>query len=490
MSTSYFIYNSTFSWLFSSFRQSTISTFTAQNAQFASSIVSYNAGYSTFMQSTIIQTNSTINQYVSTIQNSTLSIVNNYISTINQSIRSEEAFTLTGTNFQAVMNFSTTTNFHISVRSPLLNGSSNYRITYQSNSVSNLNNYRGLITVDVDTVTSGYSNNNGRLCLDTYRWGLPTTIFNEFYPLISSADYTMVYEYNIRNSIVYTNLLNVYPRLRVFALAIGAATANNVFVGGVPQTGTYWRGSPITVQWSNYSHFPIGSIGAPAFNAEILVDVLYSNQLQGRFGPYPLSVSSATVVLPYISSIQTVPMSTLLRSYIVGNPMNASELSVNVLVPQISTFQIAPAPNKFIALQQIQALDTTGANALSLTLNPTVAMTGTAGGNNLAFDNNTTAYGRGNALDNDPTSITIGPVNQNNPDNAARYTIGIPTTSISSIVLQNISASSNVTRTPAIGINDAQEMQGATLTIACPINNVLYTSTINLTSSAIQVFRV
>ncbi len=371
LSTSFVQYSSTFTGLFQSIQTSSISQLTSQNAQFISSMNSYQSQFNSTLVSTnasiVIQTNSTANRVLSSIITSTntayTAFVNSFaaynVSTVGLStLFTNQTITLSGSNFQGTMDFGGFTNFTINVRAPLISGSSNYRINYNSNQISNLNYRRGFITVDVSTVTTGYSNNNGRLCLDTYRWGLPTTIYNEFYPSISSCDYTTVYSYTILNNIVYTNLLNVFPRLRVNALNITTATNTGV-------ANSYWRGSPLNVSWSNYSFFPIQAIGAPAYAAEVLVDVGYSNIVQSQFGPYPLTVSSATIRLPYITGSTANLISTFIRTYIVGKPLEAEERVVNMIMPQLYSVEIASPAGKFLALNEVSAFSDTGNNTFS-----------------------------------------------------------------------------------------------------------------------------
>lgn len=378
LSTSYIQYSSTYIGLLQSIQTSSIVQLTSQNAQFISSINSYQSQFNTALTSTntaiLLQTTSAATTTLTNITSSTNTVyttfVNTLVSSFNpissvglSSLYTNQTITLTGSNFQGTMDFGGFTNFTINVRSPLISGSSNYRINYNSNQISNLNYRRGFITVDVSTVTTGYSNNNGRLCLDTYRWGLPTTIYNEFYPTISSCDYTTVYSYTILNNIVYTNLLNVFPRLRVNALTITTGTNTSI-------PNSYWRGSSLNINWSNYSFFPIHAIGAPAYSAEVLVDVGFSNTVQLRYGPYPLSVSTASIFLPYVTGSTPNLISTFIRTYIVGKPMEADEKIVSLIMPQLYSMEIAAPSGKFLALNEVSAFSDAGANTFS-SLTPT-----------------------------------------------------------------------------------------------------------------------
>ncbi len=369
LSTSFIQYSSTFSGLFQAIQISSVNQLTTQNTQFISSMNSYQFQFNSTITSTttavVTQTTSTATRILNNITSSTNTIYNNFVTSLNaaasvnlSTLFTSQTITLSGTNFQGTLDFGGFTNFTVNVRSPLVSGSSNYRITYNSNQIANLNYRRGFITVDVSTVTTGYSNNSGRLCLDTYRWGLPTTIYNEFYPSISSADYTSVYSYTILNNIVYTNLLNVFPRLRVNALNITTPTNTGV-------SGSYWRGSPVTVNWSNYSFFPLNAIGAPAFTSEVLVDVVLSNTVISRYGPFPLSISTTSVMLPYVTGVVANPQTALIRSYIVGKPMDAFETPVSIIMPQLFSLSITNAPSKFLALNEVSAFSDAGVNTFS-----------------------------------------------------------------------------------------------------------------------------
>ncbi len=369
MSTSFIQYSSTFTGLFQSIQQSSISQLTTQNTQFISSMNSYQSQFTNALTSTntalLVQTTSTATRVLNNITASTNTAYNSFITSLNSvssvglsTLFTNQTITLSGTNFQGTLDFAGFTNFTVNVQAPLISGSSNYRITYNSNQIGNLNYRRGFITVDVSTVTTGYSNNNGRLCLDTYRWGLPTTVYNEFYPLISSSDYTTVYSYTILNNIVYTNLLNVFPRLRVNALTIATPTNTGV-------SNSYWRGTQLAVSWSNYSFFPINAIGAPAFSGEVLVDVLLSNSVVGRYGPYSLNVSTATIALPYVTGITSNIQSSMIRSYIVGKPLEAQEVSLNVILPQLYSVEITAPSGKFLALNEVSAFSDAGSNTFS-----------------------------------------------------------------------------------------------------------------------------
>lgn len=372
LSTATRFYTSSYTGLFATTNTTATGQRSTITTQFISTLASYTSQYNAFAVSSA--TTSYINatydrtQALNRLQNSTIRAyqltTSNLLGTLSSlgcsTLYTNQTITLGGNTFEGQLDFQNFTNFQVNVRSPLVSGSSNYRVSYTSNAVSSIAFKQGMIFVDVSTITSGYSNNDGRLCLDLYRWGLPTTIFNEFYPTISTADYTLLYEYTIQDSVVYTTLLNLFPRLRMTALSI-ATPAN----AGSP--GYYWRGTPITLNWSNYSFFPSNAVQAPAYNAEVLVDVFNTNtyQLLSRNGPYDYTLSTATLRLPYYTGSIVNPVPLTINTYIVGKPMEGQEVNVNVLLPQLNFVRVTAASGKFLAFSELSATaDGTGTNVL------------------------------------------------------------------------------------------------------------------------------
>jgi hypothetical protein len=96
------------------------------------------------------------------------------------------------------------------------------------------------------------------------------------FPTLSSADYTLMYDYRIYNSTLYTSLQNIYPRLRIL---------NANVIGG---------GGSVTADWTNYSWIPTGLIGAPPFSPQINVDLLQGGSIVQRVGPFDVTVSTTT----------------------------------------------------------------------------------------------------------------------------------------------------------------------------------------------------
>jgi hypothetical protein len=491
-------YSSLFPLLYSSFFVSSITQLSTQNTQFASSITSYNTTLEFVIGSTnasvLNQTTTAANSALSTIVLSTTNTYNTFIANLNaqtstiglSTLYTVQNIGLTSTNFEGTMDFGAYTNFNIQVAGPLVSGSSNYRIVPSSN-LSGLNYRRGVITVDVSTIGSGYSNNSGQLCLDVYRWGLPTTVWGNVYPTISSADYMAMYEYTIQNSIVYTNLLNVYPRLRLSALALRATQVYNVLSGVSVQSNYFWRGSPIQLQWSNYSHFPFGAVGAPPYSPEIMVDVVASNQIQARYGPYTLGVSTLNFNLPYYGGSCNNPVATTVRTYLAGKQSEAQELTFQVLVPKFQEVRITPASGRFVSLTEIYGIsDTSFANSFA---GQTIGMYGTAAGSNLALGGSNATFGPSNAIDGLPTSITIGPTSVGVPD-ANAYLQLLPnfqntTTAISTISIFNVPSASNQAR----GTGDGRtEMNSSIMRTNVLIGTTQFYSSITLGSNNLQTY--
>jgi hypothetical protein len=359
--------------ILSSFSTSFGSNTSTQASQFMSTVI---VGFPSTLNFTINSTNRALfatgvfalNSTVSSAESSTLRAFNTFMTGINNQVStaalstlySLENINLTGNNFTATLDFANTRNFTINIYN-LINGSSSYRINYPTNSLVGLDMRKGIITLNISTVGSAYTNNNGLLRFDVYRWGIPTTVYGNMYPFISNADYMMQYEYTIMNQIVYTNLLNVYPRLAVRAPQI-SSIVRNVYIGDSNSYSAnhFWRGTPIQIEWSNYSYFPYGALGAPPYNPEVAIDVLINNTVVAEYGPYPLSQSTATIVAPYLTN-QLIPViPTNVRTYIVGMPRDFAEVTFNTIMPTFDNTAMYPAgypiSSKFIGGTEIVAI--------------------------------------------------------------------------------------------------------------------------------------
>ena len=231
--------------------------------------------FSTLYNSTLIETSQTFNNFVIGLQNFVSSAA---LSTL----YTEQLFTLSGTESTAVLDLPNYRNFAITVSDIM--DMSQYRITYDATALYGMDWRTGTILINVLS-TGSYSYNNGKMVMDTYRWGFPTSIYDSMFPTLSSADYTLMYDYRIYNSTIYTSLQNIYPRLRIL----------NAFASG--------GGGSLTANWTNYSWFPTGLLGAPPFMPQINVDLLQYGSVVERYGPYDISVSSITVPTAVTGSV-------------------------------------------------------------------------------------------------------------------------------------------------------------------------------------------
>ncbi len=381
--STFLLYSTLYTGLFSTVRTSSILQNSLIQTQFLSSLLSYGSIFGTLLPSTTVNNyaNQTFvaNSQLTTLQTSTVTTYTNLVSSLTATLSTaafstlytEQNITLGNTAFSGALDFRNFTNFYIRVRDPLLSGTtSSYALTYDYTSVSSLSNKTGIITIDVSTPTSVYTNNGSKLLIPTYKSGLPTTIWTEILPSISSANYIAMYEYTIQNSIVYTNLMNIYPKLTHSALAIQTSTNTGV-------VNSYWRGSQITLSWSNYSYLPINAIGLPAYNVEIGIDVLVNNTVISNAGPFAFGINTTTLNLPYLTGSYVNPVPTKIRSYIVGATDAPQELSLFTILPQFSNVSITPQAGNFLAIAELSAFTDSGTNAITSTNTTLLDGTGT-----------------------------------------------------------------------------------------------------------------
>lgn len=371
------ISRSYFNFYVSTLYASTLSTLIPSTILFTSSMVS--TLYSTSYFVVISTLNSTIGATTTQIYNSTIRVVNNstlaayntFVNGLNASIYTAAAYssiyTIQSTvlhedTFVATLDMATFRNFHIKLYN-LTNGSSNYRIKYNRTGVNGLDYRRGIITIDISTLGSAYTNHNSLLQFDVYRWGLPTTVWGNVYPYISNADYTLQYEYTILNSVIYTNLLNVYPRLAT-SHAVITPIVRNVYWTDVNNNSSwssrhFWRGTPIRISWSNYTYFPFQARGAPNFDPEVAIDIITEFSTIAEYGPYPLSVSTAIIYAPYtgLDFINYPAIDTIAKVYIIGQPeSNVATVHFDTIVPTFDYVKVSPNQNNFIGGAELVAV--------------------------------------------------------------------------------------------------------------------------------------
>lgn len=222
--------------------------------------------FSTLYNSTLIQAGTTFTNFVIGLQNF---VSSSALSTL----YTEQIFTLSGGQSTASLDLPAFRNFAIFISDIL--DTSEYRITYDPTALYGMDWKTGTILINVLS-TGSYSYNNGKIVMDTYRWGFPTSIYDSMFPTLSSADYTLMYDYRIYNSTLYTSLQNIYPRLRILNAGV---------IGG---------GGSVTADWTNYSWIPTGLIGSPPFSPQINVDLLQGGIVAQRVGPFDITVSTTT----------------------------------------------------------------------------------------------------------------------------------------------------------------------------------------------------
>ena len=361
----------------SSVYASTVSTVIPSTMAFVSSMIStlYSSLYydlnSTLQNTVVSSLTSTTNAYLSTLSPI---ITSNVTSTL----ASQQTLLLSNTSSSAVMDFANFRNFFVNITS-LTNGNV-YRLTYQSNALSNLTYNRGIITLDISTVGSFYSTNSSLLALDTNHFGYPTAISEKYIPYISNADYTMQYEYTILDQIVYTNLVGVYPRLNVTAMTYSTTVAP-VYVNNVVNSNFLWRNTPLIVSWSPYSFFPFGTLGGPPFIPQVQIGYSVGSSTVQTYGPFALSQSTATIQLPAITNASTF-VSTSLNTYVVGKPVTGASRNFTTILPSFNAILMTTTNNTIrIGGNKLSGFTDNGTNVLNLTNYSLLVSTSTSAAN-------------------------------------------------------------------------------------------------------------
>jgi len=393
----------------------------------SSLLISSSTDYQSTLEGSLNSTNAAVYNYTTAvadqtllnITNSTNTTYNIFVENLNASastaalstLYTASTLNLTDGQFVATMDFATYRNFNINIYN-IVNGSSNYVLNYQSNVISALDYRSGLITLNVSTVGLAYNNNNKQLRFDVNRWGYPTGSNTNLLPYISSASYIAQYQYNILNSVVYTNLLNIYPRLAIQNLLIYPTTVRNVYVSSISgwSYGDYWRGSPIKIGWSNYTYYPYSQLGSIGINPDILIDVIADGYAPETYGPYPYSQSTATVYAPYLTQQSTPVISTVVNVYIAGLQAQKASVNFNTIIPGFDTINIVPvnygvpfpANTRWIGGQELIAI-TENQNFPLYNLPITVTTTKPGPPTPLTYYNNNALY--------QPSNLLNGPIN-------------------------------------------------------------------------------
>jgi hypothetical protein len=254
---------------------------------------------------------------ISTVSGSTVATYNSYVtSTVTaystfvdslyyaastygtSSLYTNATLNLTSNTYTANLDLLSFRNFYVNIYGLQTTTNSNYRITYNPSTITNLNYNRGVITLNVSTPT--YAGGNHALMFNTNRWGFPTTVFNATFPGIMGYTYEAQYEYTIINQALYTNLLNIMPRIEMKNIAVAATpTVFNSTSGQILST-TFWYGTPINFTWSNYIGLPTTGFGGPPFDPRVVVDVYDGANLLTEYGPVSLSNNAITISTPSV----------------------------------------------------------------------------------------------------------------------------------------------------------------------------------------------
>jgi hypothetical protein len=442
-----------------------------QSGQFTSSMVGQGSQFNSAMNSSVTsittQTAIAATSTLNNIQNSTIQTYNNFVVGLNNTLSTatfstlytEQQLELTGSSSNAVMDLATFRNFNINVYNLSSTGAL-YKLTYNPNSIIGLNYRTGFIFINVSTVGQAYTSNSSQLRFDAYQWGLPTTIFGSVYPFISNADYLLQYQYVIQNNFLYTNLINVYPRIRIQTASFNSVGTNSlVNESDIPYTNAFWRGSQIQVSWTRYSFFP-STLGAPQFNPQVIVDMTIGGNVVAEYGPYPFyGPMSAIVNAPYLSGVQSSnALNTQIRVYIAGAPTQAATSSFITVMPsfdRISMRQPALPSVGYVGGTELVAVTDLGGYPL---FNTPISMTATSG--SISY-NNTSAF--------IPQNINNGLLNQ---VGAAGYDV------------VSLGYSTAMTSIPLSGVNLEPEGLSSWSTIRTNVNQTSTTTSVSFIKTA------
>jgi len=463
--------NSYFNYYVSTMYDSTLSTLIPSTIAFTSSLMStlYSTGYALFestIASTILSTlYSTNTAYLNTIEPGILSNLGSTLGT-------RQSFALSTNNTTAVMDMSTFQNFNIFLRAP--QDPYLYRITYDGPSLATRDYQTGVITIDVSTIGVHYSTNSSALSLQTYHWGFPTYMEEQFIPYISNADYILQYKYTILNQTLYTSLLNVYPRTNLTNLRVSASGSNAVYRSGVLQSNAAWRGSLTTVTWTPYAWFPAGGPKGPVYQPQVIVDVLV-NGSTFTSGPFPLQQSTGTVRMPSVPG-GAAAISTVMRAYVAGRMSAAATTSnVGLLLPIVSSLLLSTTTSFTYIGGNVLQLYSDAQTAMLSAGSTSIHVRATSGQSNY---NNTAPYAASNLFTPSPNTNFVGPRVGGADRDASALFGNLPAVAVSSIVYSTFT-----TGVSGIASSDQSARQLLVVTTATG-----YTRVLPLTSSTVTTF--
>jgi hypothetical protein len=431
----------------------------------------------------------------------TSTIYTDVISTLSLStLYTSQTINLTGNEFIGIMDMASYRNFDVNIFG-VIDNLSTYQLTYVSNAFnSNYEYNQGNIFINVSTVGQTYTPNNSLLRLDVNRNGvLNLTNENTFKPILSNSDYTLHYGYTVYRNTVFTTLVDAYPRLLTYGLAVQNDFVPTVIgsLDGITPGATlpnyYWRGQQVPIMWSNYSFFPVENFTGvlPGVN----VDVLVNGNTVKSYGPYPVNVSTAVISMPYLqTSIQfdgsswTSPvLATQIRSYFVGKPLEASEYVANTVQPCIVRVLMTNSPGNFVMGNELQGFADTQINILSNTY-----ISVTSDSLQTSYDDNP-LYSASNLFDSDSMTNFVGPndtFGSTNPDTNVRLQIPILPTATPFYVYDTLSSIVFLNNTDTVIPGGGATTTGNIITGYTTDGAQYYGSTFVLTNDIEQTFQL
>jgi hypothetical protein len=283
--------------------------------------------YETFIQ---------LEGYTSSLVNSTViacyEIVSSITSTSAGVASATQTIQITGEPhmYYAQMDLVNYKNFNIQVFNIAETPEGIYQVGYDPNQISSGLTYQGIITLDISTLGQHYdlNCNNDLFSLDVSRWGIINNQYESIFPMVSDSDYTMEYQYNSLNGILYANLLNIYPRMNTSMINVSSINDNTVLDPPQYPTGKinyeYSSGTLLNVSWSNYI---FSTFGLTNIYAQTNVSIQIATDTPQYFGPYAWPISSVIVPMPESTQIgSNIP--SLVTTFIVGQQSNVAQFPI------------------------------------------------------------------------------------------------------------------------------------------------------------------
>ena len=300
-----------------------INTINISNLSYQFSIITTSSILAGIYDSFIQLENYTVGLINSTAQAS-YDLISTTTSTTYGTIGATQLITLDTSNFYASLDFANYRNFNIQMYSLADISGSVYRIGYNPNAISTSATYQGLITIDINTIGQTYTQNNNLLALDISRWGILNNSYERIFPMVANSDYTIEYQYNNLNGILYANLLNIYPRMSTSAVTTSSINGNSL------GAGIYSTGTQIAVSWSNYL---FSTFTLPNIYAQTNVNFSTDPSTIMIYGPYRWPISTAVIAMPFNTQQLGQKVPVLVETYITGQYAYAASTIIQLLNP-------------------------------------------------------------------------------------------------------------------------------------------------------------